>query len=189
MLLLIDNFDSFTYNLADYLYRVGVEVKVVRNNAIDIAGIEALRPKAIMISPGPGRPQDAGITPQVVAHFYDKLPVMGICLGMQAIGEHLGAELVHAPSPVHGKTSTVTCVPDDLFKNMPTEITVMRYHSLVLQHLPDSLQAIAVTPDGLLMAMKHDTLPLYGLQFHPESILTGHGLQILGNWARMYMLA
>lgn len=184
MLLLIDNFDSFTYNLADYLYRVGVEVHVVRNNAIDIAGIEALSPQAIMISPGPGRPADAGITPQVVAHFYNKLPIMGICLGMQAIGEYFGAKLTHAPEPVHGKTSLISCKPCELFSGMPAEIEVMRYHSLVLNNLPNSLMPLAVTADGLLMAMQHHTLPLYGLQFHPESIMTGQGLQILGNWAR-----
>lgn len=185
MLLLIDNYDSFTYNLADYLYRVGVEVKVVRNDAIDIAGIEALSPTAIMISPGPGRPTDAGITPQVVSHFYDKLPMMGICLGMQAMGEYFGASLVHAPDPVHGKTSVIKCVADDLFAEMPANIEVMRYHSLVLSDLPNTLQALAVTNDGCLMAIKHIGLPLYGLQFHPESILTRDGLQILANWARL----
>lgn len=188
MLLLIDNFDSFTYNLADYLYRVGVDVEVVRNNAIDIAGIEVLAPRAIMISPGPGRPADAGITADVVSHFHDKLPIMGICLGMQAIGEFFGAELVHAPDPVHGKTSFIKCEPHELFFGMPTDIEVMRYHSLVLQQLPNCLKSIAVTADGLLMAMQHNTLPLYGLQFHPESIMTGQGLQILGNWARITML-
>ena len=189
MLLLIDNLDSFTYNLADYLYRVGVDVKVVRNNAIDIAGIEVLGPKAIMISPGPGRPADAGITPQVVSYFHDKLPVMGICLGMQAIGEYFGAELVHAPDPMHGKTSLIKCEPNELFNGMPADIEVMRYHSLVLRHLPDCLKPLAFTADGLLMAMQHNTLPLYGLQFHPESIMTGQGLQILSNWARITMLA
>lgn len=189
MLLLIDNFDSFTYNLADYLYRVGVEVKVVRNNAIDIVGIEVLAPKAIMISPGPGRPADAGITPEVVSHFHDKLPILGICLGMQAIGEYFGAQLVHAPDPVHGKTSQIKCEPNELFNGMPANIEVMRYHSLVLQHLPDSLKPLAATTDGLLMAMQHNSLPLYGLQFHPESIMTTQGLKILDNWAKLAMLA
>lgn len=183
MLLLIDNYDSFTYNLYDYLCQTGVNCRVVRNDEMSLEEVKALQPEAIVISPGPGRPQDSGITPDVVAHFHDKLPLLGICLGFQAIGEFFGAELIHGPEPVHGKTSVITLQKDPVFEGLPKETEVMRYHSLVLTNMDNTgLQTIAQTHGGIPMAIKHRELSVYGFQFHPESILTPHGLQMLRNW-------
>jgi len=183
MLLLLDNFDSFTYNLYDYLCRLGIPCTVVRNNSCTLAELEALPLQAIVISPGPGRPEDSGITMQVIQHFHNRLPILGICLGHQALGLYFGAKLLRGPEPVHGKTSVLQHNNDKVFEGIPTTFPVMRYHSLVLTGLESTpLEVIATTADGLPMAIKHQELPLYGFQFHPESILTPDGLKLLGNW-------
>lgn len=183
MLLLLDNYDSFTYNLYDYLCRLGIECKVLRNNECTLADLDALPLKAIVLSPGPGRPEDSGITMPVIHHFHTKLPILGICLGHQALGLYFGATLLRGPEPVHGKTSLLNHNADVVFQGIASPFPVMRYHSLVLQGLEATpLDVIATTPDGIPMAIKHQALPLYGFQFHPESILTPDGLKLLGNW-------
>lgn len=186
MLLLLDNYDSFTYNLYDYLSRLHADCRVVRNDQVSIADIEALQPTAIIISPGPKRPADAGITMELIRHFHQTIPILGICLGHQALGEFFGALLVKSPYPMHGKTSMVQHSGDILFNNIPNPFEVVRYHSLELDKLAATpLQTLATTQDGAIMAIKHPTLPLYGLQFHPESILTPQGFQLLANWVGM----
>jgi anthranilate synthase/aminodeoxychorismate synthase-like glutamine amidotransferase len=183
MLLLLDNYDSFTYNLYDYLYQLGIECKVLRNDECTIADLEALPLKAIVISPGPGRPEDSGITMQVIEHFHAKLPILGICLGHQALGLYFGAKLVRGLEPVHGKTSLSSHNNNVVFEGIHSPFPVMRYHSLVLEQLDGTpLDIIATTAYGIAMAIKHRELPLYGFQFHPESILTPDGLKLLGNW-------
>ncbi len=183
MLLLLDNYDSFTYNLYDYLCRLGIDCKVIRNNECTVAELGELPLQAIVISPGPGRPEDSGITMQVIERFHDKLPILGICLGHQALGLFFGAKLLRGPEPVHGKTSDLNHNDDTVFNGILSPFPVMRYHSLVLTGLDGTpLEIIAATADGIPMAIKHRELPLYGFQFHPESILTPDGLQLLGNW-------
>lgn len=181
MVLLLDNFDSFTYNLADYLQQLGVEC-VVLNNQTSIASIQKLPIKGIVLSPGPETPEKAGILPGVIRAFYNKLPILGVCLGHQAIGQFFGARLVRALKPMHGKVSEISCEEDYLFHGIPKNIKVVRYHSLVLQEMPSSLSNIALTAEGEVMAIKHNTLPIRGLQFHPEAILTENGLVMLKNW-------
>ena len=183
MLLLLDNYDSFTYNLRDYLCQLNEEVTVVRNDQCTIADIEQMNPAAIVISPGPKRPLDAGITMELMRHFHDMKPILGICLGHQALGEFFGAKLVRSVEPVHGKTSMVQHNDDAIFEGIESPFEVMRYHSLELEGVKSPLQILAKTGDTI-MAIKHETLPLYGLQFHPESILTPAGLKLLGNWVK-----
>ncbi|CAN5253311.1 aminodeoxychorismate/anthranilate synthase component II [soil metagenome] len=186
MLLLLDNYDSFTYNLYDYLCRLGIDCKVLRNDECTLAELDALPLQAIVISPGPGRPEDSGITMEVIAHYHNRLPILGICLGHQALGLYFGAKLLRGPEPVHGKTSLLHHHNDAIFADIASPFPVMRYHSLVLTHLEQTpLQVIATTADGIPMAIKHLTLPLYGFQFHPESILTPDGMALLGNWWNM----
>lgn len=186
MLLLLDNFDSFTYNLVDYFEQLSVAVQVVRNN-VPLAEITALPGiTAIVLSPGPGTPQQAGNMMQVISHYYQRLPILGICLGHQALGVFLGATLQKAIKPMHGKISAITCSPDPVFSGLPVTMPVVRYHSLVLTHTPDTMLGVAYTTQGELMAFRHKTLPLYGLQFHPEAALTTHGLALLRNWVSMF---
>lgn len=185
MILLIDNYDSFTYNLYQYISELGVEVKVVRNDQISLEEIEALAPEAIVLSPGPGTPKEAGICIEVVKAFEHKLPILGICLGHQAIGEAYGAKVSHAKQIKHGKTSLITHHQAELFQGLPKEIEVMRYHSLVIlkDTLPDCLTVTATSiDDHEIMAIKHHVLPIYGMQFHPESIGTTEGKQLLANF-------
>ncbi len=182
MILLIDNYDSFTWNLFDYLSQAGKNVQVVRNDAITIAQAASMQPEAIVLSPGPGTPPDAGITMDVIAHFHHRLPILGICLGYQALGMYFGAELVHSPVPVHGKTSTIRHNGSGLFKDIPNPTTVMRYHSLNIRTWPDCLECTAFTATDEPMALQHRSLPLAGVQYHPESILTPYGLPMLRNW-------
>jgi len=188
MFLLLDNYDSFTYNLRDYLQQLNVEVAVFRNDEITVSEIETLQPAAIVISPGPKTPSEAGITMQVVAQFHQTVPMLGICLGFQAMGEFFGARLVKAAYPMHGKTSAVQHNGSALFNNIPNPFAAMRYHSLFLENIPaKTLEVIARTSDGVPMALRHKKYPVYGVQFHPESILTPHGLQLLRNWKEIVL--
>lgn len=182
-ILLLDNYDSFTYNLYDYLQQTGHTCWVVRNDAISIDELEKTDFQAIVLSPGPKRPEDAGIMPAVIAQFYLSKPILGVCLGMQALGMFFGAKLVKANVPMHGKTSLITHLPHPIFEDIPPQFEVMRYHSLVLESLKGTdLQAIASTEAGELMALQHCSLPLVGVQFHPESILTQYGMNMIQNW-------
>jgi anthranilate synthase component 2 len=188
MVLLLDNFDSFTYNLADYIAQCGVQHRVVRNN-IELEEIQKEDYQAVILSPGPQTPQKAGNLMQVVNHYVYKVPVLGICLGHQALGVYFGATLTRAFQPMHGKLSTVACQPDYLFEGVPPLTTVVRYHSLILEDMPESLQTIALTDKGEIMAFRHSTLPVRGIQFHPEAALTAHGLTIISNWVKFNKVA
>lgn len=182
-ILLLDNYDSFTYNLYDYLLQTGSECQVLRNDALSLAAFEQLDFQAIVFSPGPKRPAEAGLMPALIERLHDRVPMLGICLGHQALGEFFGAKLVKAAIPMHGKTTEIRHNGHPLFANIPERFTVMRYHSLLLQSLDGtSLECLAKTDEGEIMALAHRTLPLLGVQFHPESILTEHGLQLLKNW-------
>ena len=183
MILLLDNFDSFTYNLLDYFGQLGLECLVVRND-VPLAEIEKLNFDAIVLSPGPGRPKEAGCLMAVLGRFAGVKPILGICLGHQAIGEHYGAELVKGQKPMHGKLSSVIRVEDEWLVGLPETFEVVRYHSLVLQNLPKVLLPLAHTQNEKeLMLMRHHTLPVFGVQYHPEAHLTSFGLQLLYKWA------
>jgi anthranilate synthase/aminodeoxychorismate synthase-like glutamine amidotransferase len=185
-ILLLDNYDSFTYNLYDYLLQTGVECQVLRNDARSLAEFERLDFQAIVFSPGPKRPADAGLMPALIERLYAHVPMLGICLGHQAIGEFFGAKLVKAKIPMHGKTTEIQHNGHPIFAGIPERFTVMRYHSLLLESLDGTpLVCTAQTDDGEIMALAHRSLPLTGVQFHPESILTEHGLQMLSNWVGM----
>lgn len=192
MLLLLDNYDSFTYNLFDYLLQLHENVMVYRNDEITVEEITLLNPKGIIISPGPKTPYEAGITLSVIKQFHSNIPILGICLGHQSLGMFFGAKLLQAEYPIHGKTSFIQHNKDALFNNVPSPFEAMRYHSLYLDELEHTpLQVIAATTDNnnIPMAIKHKSLPLYGLQFHPESILTPYGLAILNNWLQINNLS
>ncbi len=183
MVLLLDNYDSFTYNLRDYILQCGQQCVVVRNDEKSLDEIEQLNFTSAIISPGPKTPAEAGITLQFIERFYLQKPILGICLGHQAIGEFLGAKLVKAAKPVHGKTSVITHNNNYLFRHLPAQLEVMRYHSLILTQLQNTpLQVTATTAHDEIMAFAHPVLKLAGVQFHPESVLTTHGLQIMKNW-------
>lgn len=188
MWILIDNYDSFTYILHDYLLQTGNDCKVYRNDEITVEELIQLQPERIIISPGPETPVQAGITLAVIAHFYDKLPILGVCLGHQGLGMFFGAELIQIPYPMHGKTSSVYHNKHSLFDGIDSPCTVMRYHSLAIRGLENTgLQVIASTDDdNMVMAVTHNKYPCIGIQFHPESIGTTNGLQMLQNWANMY---
>ncbi len=184
MLLVIDNYDSFTYNLVQYLGELGAEMQIFRNDEITVGEIEALSPEKILISPGPGTPDGAGITLPVIDRFAGRVPILGVCLGHQAIGQHFGGKVVRGPEPVHGKPVTVKHDGKSLFAGIEGEFQAGRYHSLVVERdsLPDSLEISAESPDGLIMGLRHKELPVEGVQFHPESILTEHGKVMLANF-------
>lgn len=184
MLLLLDNFDSFTYNLYDYFRQLGVAVEVRRND-VSLAELQKLPLEGIVLSPGPGTPEKAGVMPEVIDYYHDKLPMLGICLGHQALGQFFGAKVVKGLKPMHGKISEIHCAPDPIFQGLPTVMPVVRYHSLVVQASPACLVPLAQTEEGELMAFKHCELPLYALQFHPEAALTQHGLAMLRNWVKI----
>lgn len=187
MWVLIDNYDSFTYILHHYLQQAGGDCRVLRNDAVTVQDLEALRPSRLIISPGPETPLQAGVTLDAIAHFHQRIPILGICLGHQALGMFFGAELVHSPVPVHGKIHEVHHSGAAIFNNIPSTFSAMRYHSLALQSLSGSgLQPIASASDGIVMAVEHEQFPCIGLQFHPESVGTPEGLQMLRNWAAMY---
>nr|WP_086940673.1 aminodeoxychorismate/anthranilate synthase component II [Thaumasiovibrio occultus] len=187
MLLIIDNYDSFTYNLYQYFCELGATVQVVRNDEIDIQGIEALNPSHLVISPGPCTPNEAGISLAAIRHFAGKLPILGVCLGHQSIAQVFGANVVRAKTPMHGKTSPVTHTNSSLFAGLNQPLTVTRYHSLVVEALPDCFDITAWTvneqgePDEI-MGLQHKTLPICGVQFHPESIMTEQGHDLLRNF-------
>jgi len=183
MVLLIDNYDSFTYNLYDYILQCGETCRIIRNDELSLKEIEELSFSSAIISPGPKTPKDAGITLEFIKEYFYKIPIMGVCLGHQAIGEFLGASLVKATRPMHGKTSEIFTKAHPIFEGLPSSFKVMRYHSLLLQQLPNShLRVIAWTEEGEVMAVAHRHLPIVGVQFHPESILTEHGHQLMKNW-------
>ncbi|MGM0777298.1 MAG: anthranilate synthase component II [Bacillota bacterium] len=185
MILLIDNYDSFTFNLYQYLGELGQEIKVVRNDQITVEEIEKLDPDAIVLSPGPGRPEQAGVIVEVIQQFYRKLPILGICIGHQAIGYAFGAKIEKAKKIMHGKVSNLKHNGSQLFQYMPQPISIMRYHSLIIQSgtLPGSFKVLARSmDDNEIMAIKHEDYSLYGLQFHPESVGTDLGKRILENF-------
>lgn len=186
MWILLDNYDSFTYILHDYLLQTGNECVVYRNDELSLQELISLNPSRLIISPGPETPLQAGICMEAVGYFHDKIPLLGVCLGHQALGMCFGAKLVHASYPMHGKTSEVMHDRHILFRDVPSPFTVMRYHSLVIEHTEGTgLIPVAHTADGTIMAMVHDTYPCTGIQFHPESIGTPEGLQLLKNWAAL----
>jgi len=184
MILLIDNYDSFTYNIYQYLLELGAKVRVVRNDKITIEDTEALKPEKLIFSPGPGRPEDAGITVRAIGHFAGKIPILGVCLGHQAIGYFYGGKIVGAKRLMHGKTSTVTADGKGIFAGISEPFKAMRYHSLVIekQSLPDCLEITATSEDGEIMGVRHKTLKVEGIQFHPESIMTPMGKKMLSNF-------
>lgn len=187
MILLLDNYDSFVFNLARYLQELGADTRVERNDALSVADIERLHPQAIIISPGPCTPNEAGISVEVVRQLGAQIPILGVCLGHQAIAAALGGEVIRAPEPVHGRTAWITHHQRQLFSKVANPFQAMRYHSLLVreQSLPDELVAVAHTTDHLLMAVEHRTLPLFGVQFHPESVLTEGGHRTLANFLQI----
>jgi len=184
MLLMIDNYDSFTYNLVQYLGELGEEVKVLRNDEITLEGIEQLAPARIVISPGPCTPNEAGISVPLVRHFAGKIPILGVCLGHQSIGQALGGRIVHARQLMHGKTSAIHHDGRGVFRGLPDGFTATRYHSLAIERasLPGCLVVSAWSEDGEIMGVRHKELAVEGVQFHPESVLTEHGHQLLRNF-------
>ena len=184
MILMIDNYDSFTYNLVQYFGELGADMRVVLNDEMSIDQIAALKPQKIVISPGPCAPAQAGVSLEVIKSFAGKLPILGVCLGHQAIGEAFGGNVVHAEELMHGKTSPVTHTGVGVFAGLPSPFTATRYHSLAVERemLPDCLEVTAWTADGEIMGMRHKKLDVEGVQFHPESILTEHGHAMLKNF-------
>ena len=184
MLLMIDNYDSFTYNLVQYFGELGAQVKVFRNDEITLEQIEALHPAQLVISPGPCAPAEAGVSVPAIKAFAGKLPILGVCLGHQSIGAAFGGRIVHAQKLMHGKTSPVQHIDVGVFRGLPNPLTCTRYHSLAIERasLPDCLQITAWTEDGEIMGVRHKTLDIEGVQFHPESILTEHGHDLLRNF-------
>ena len=184
MLLMIDNYDSFTYNLVQYFGELGQQVEVYRNDEITLEGVQKLGPARIVISPGPCTPNEAGISVSLIREFAGKVPILGVCLGHQAIGQALGGRIVHAKQLMHGKTSAIRHDGRGVFRGLPDGFTATRYHSLVIEQasLPAVLEVSAWTDDGEIMGVRHRALAVEGVQFHPESILTEHGHQLLKNF-------
>ncbi len=184
MLLMIDNYDSFTYNLVQYFGELGEEVRTYRNDEISLAQIEAMNPSRICISPGPCTPHEAGVSVPVLKHFAGKMPILGVCLGHQSIGAAFGGKVVRAQEVMHGKTSPITHTGVGVFKNLPSPYTIIRYHSLSIERasLPDCLEITAWTDDGEIMGVRHKEFAIEGVQFHPESILSEHGHALLKNF-------
>lgn len=180
--LLVDNYDSFTYNLSQQISSLGVDVRVVVHDELTVDDIVALSPKRIVISPGPKTPDEAGISLAVIERFYKEIPILGVCLGHQCMGQLFGAKVVHAPAVVHGQTSAVHHTGKGLFKGVGNPFDAARYHSLVLDSVPDGFVMDAWTDDRTIMAVRHQSLPIYGVQFHPESFMTEHGAIIMRNF-------
>ena len=186
-LLMIDNYDSFTYNLVQYFGELGEDVRVHRNDEITIAEIEAMKPDRLVLSPGPCSPAEAGICIEAIRHFMGKLPILGVCLGHQSIGAALGGDIVRAKVQMHGKADTLTTDQQGVFAGLPQQFSVIRYHSLAIARdtLPADLVVTATAADGEIMGVRHRSLPLEGVQFHPESILSEHGHAMLKNFLQM----
>ena len=184
MLLMIDNYDSFTYNLVQYFGELGEDVRTYRNDEITIEAIEQLKPTRICISPGPCTPHEAGVSVPVLKHFAGKVPILGVCLGHQSIGAAFGGKVVRAKQVMHGKTSPIEHTGTGVFKDLPSPYTIIRYHSLAIERetLPDCLEVTAWTKDGEIMGVRHKNFPIEGVQFHPESILSEHGHDLLKNF-------
>lgn len=188
MILMIDNYDSFTYNLVQYFGELKADMKVFRNDALTVAQIEHMNPQKIVISPGPGRPEDAGVSVEIIQKLAGKIPILGVCLGHQAIGYAYGGKIIHAKSLMHGKTSKISHDNRELFSHVENPFEATRYHSLVIdpQALPQELEVTATTIDDKeIMGIRHKSLPVWGVQFHPESILTKEGMKILRNFLKL----
>ncbi|BDG45509.1 aminodeoxychorismate/anthranilate synthase component II [Parageobacillus sp. KH3-4] len=188
MMLMIDNYDSFTYNLVQYLGVLGEELVVKRNDEITVKGIEALSPDFLMISPGPCTPNEAGVSIEAIEYFAGKIPIFGVCLGHQAIAQAFGGKVVRADRLMHGKTSQIFHDGKTVFANIPSPFTATRYHSLIVEKetLPDCFEISAWTEENEIMAIRHKTLPVEGVQFHPESIMTSHGMKLLENFIQTH---
>ena len=184
MILVIDNYDSFTYNLVHLVGKHTDDIKVVRNDEVTVEDVREMKPAGILISPGPGRPEEAGISEAIIRELGTETPVLGVCLGHQAIGEVYGGKVTHAPDLMHGKTSTVKHDSQSVFEGLPQDFTATRYHSLVVDRegLPDVLEITAETDDGTIMGLRHRQHPVEGIQFHPESVLTTEGPRLVANW-------
>ncbi|MDI6893665.1 MAG: aminodeoxychorismate/anthranilate synthase component II [Bacillota bacterium] len=184
MVVILDNYDSFTYNLVQYLAELGAEVTVYRNDAVDVQTLAGMRPEAVVISPGPGRPEEAGISIALVRALGARVPLLGVCLGHQAVAVAYGGKVCRAPEPVHGKVSAIWHRGDGLYTGLPVPFEAARYHSLIVDRsgLPPDLEVTAWTQDGLVMGIRHRLYPVEGVQFHPESVLTGPGKTILANF-------
>jgi anthranilate synthase/aminodeoxychorismate synthase-like glutamine amidotransferase len=189
MVLVIDNYDSFTYNLVQYLGELGAELEVRRNDQVTVAQIAAMRPERIVISPGPCTPREAGISIELIQKLAGKVPILGVCLGHQAIGEAFGGRVIRAPYLMHGKTSQIHHDGKTIFAGVPQDFTATRYHSLIVERgtLPKTLEISATTSDGLIMGLRHKQHPVEGVQFHPESVLTDTGKKLLGNFLTLGM--
>ncbi|MES9690127.1 aminodeoxychorismate/anthranilate synthase component II [Bacillus toyonensis] len=188
MILMIDNYDSFTFNLVQFLGELGQELVIKRNDEVTIADIENMKPDFLMISPGPCSPNEAGISMEAIKYFAGKLPIFGVCLGHQSIAQVFGGEVVRAERLMHGKTSPMHHDGKTIFSDIPNPFTATRYHSLIVKKetLPDCLEVTSWTEEGEIMALRHTTLPIEGVQFHPESIMTSHGKKLLQNFIRKY---
>ena len=184
MILFIDNYDSFTYNLVDLIGQLEPDLKVVRNDTLNVDEIRELKPTGIVISPGPGTPDDSGVSRELIKMCSAEFPILGVCLGHQTLAQVFGASIIRADYPVHGKTSAIIHKGTSLFEDLPSPLTATRYHSLIIDRktLPPVLKITAETEDGVIMGIQHKEYPLTGVQFHPESILTVHGGQMLENW-------
>ena len=187
MLLMLDNYDSFTFNIVQYLAQLGEDVKVVRNDEISVADIAALRPDRMVVSPGPCSPEEAGISVAAIREYAGKIPLLGVCLGHQSIGAAFGGKVVRSVSLMHGKTSPIHHDGKGLFEGLPDPFNATRYHSLVVERdsLPESLEITAWVENGEIMGLRHRELPVWGVQFHPESILTENGMELLGNFLKL----
>ena len=187
MILVIDNYDSYTYNLVQYLGELGADLEVVRNDQTTVEAIEKQAPERIVISPGPKTPSDAGICLDVITAFSGRIPILGVCLGHQAIGQAFGGQVIRAPELMHGKTSQIQHDGKTIFEGLPNPFPATRYHSLIVapESLPDCLEVSACASDGLIMGLRHKKMKVEGVQFHPESILTKAGKQLLGNFLRL----
>jgi len=186
MILVIDNYDSFTYNLVQYLGELGAEVVVRRNDALTVSEVESMRPAGILISPGPGRPEEAGVTLEVIDALGERIPTFGVCLGHQSIAQRFGASIVRADRLMHGRTSEILHEGAGVFEGLPSPLTATRYHSLIVapETVPDELEVTARTDRGEIMGLRHVRHPIEGVQFHPESFLTDHGHRLIENWLR-----
>jgi anthranilate synthase/aminodeoxychorismate synthase-like glutamine amidotransferase len=183
MVVVIDNYDSFTYNLVQYLGELGAELRVYRNDAVTLEELCQMAPSHIVISPGPGTPEDGGISNDVIRHFYQRVPILGVCLGHQCVAHVFGGEVVRAPRLMHGKTSTIYHTGTEIFANLSKCFTATRYHSLIVKEpLPPALKLMAFTSEGEVMGIQHCEYPTFGVQFHPESVLTSEGKRLLGNF-------